>query len=102
MKFKNKSKSFDPTSLGSHSYTTSTNTLQPRIENHDFVKAWLSSDTVAQVAKKLNISPASASAKANYLRNKGVNLPNMERPKPDPNSVEELNKLVAKYQKRAQ
>lgn len=71
------------------------------IDSTEFVRAWMTSKTVDEVAKKMDLPVTSVSSKANNLRAKGVKLPKMQRPAADPNSVEELNKLVAKYQKKA-
>lgn len=72
------------------------------IDSVEFVKAWMTSDTVDEVAEKMGLTKTSVQSKANNLRSKGVLLPKKWRPAVDPNSVEELNKLVAKYQKKAQ
>lgn len=65
--------------------------------NIKFVNAWVDavnrSAGVKSVAQKLDISIESASAKANQLRKKGVELPKMPIRKDD-NDVEMLNAII--------
>lgn len=68
--------------------------------NHKtFVLAWLEAynkkQGVKTVAEKLSVSVPTASAKANYLRKQGVNLPAMPRVRNYGYSVQELNDLIA-------
>ena len=68
--------------------------------NHkSFVAAWIEAYNkqagVPSVASKLNVSIATASAKANYLRKQGVNLPAMPRTRTATHTVEELNEYIA-------
>lgn len=69
------------------------------ITDKRFVTTWMTSKTLQEVATKLKTSKASASARATGLRTRGVALPVMA---PDHNihaTTEELNELVAQYQK---
>ena len=63
-----------------------------------FVVTWVeacnSKGGVQMVARKLNITVPTASAKANYLRKLGVNLPHMPRTRQEDYSVEDLNALI--------
>ena len=67
------------------------------INNIKFVNTWVDavnrSAGVKAVASKLDISIETASAKANALRKKGVELPAMPR-KRDDNDIEMLNSLI--------
>jgi len=67
------------------------------INNIKFVNAWVDavnrSAGVKSVAQKLDIDIKQASAKANVLRRKGVNLPEMPRVW-DQNNVETLNSII--------
>lgn len=67
--------------------------------NHkNFVLAWLEAYSKKQgvpaVAAKLDITVSTASAKANYLRKQGVNLPSMPRTRSYGHTVAELNELI--------
>lgn len=67
--------------------------------NHKtFVLAWVEAYNkslgVRGVATKLNIPVKQASAKANYLRKQGVELPHMPRSRSDDYTVDELNQLI--------
>lgn len=68
--------------------------------NRTFVLAWVDayqkSLGLKAVASKMNMSTASASAKANVLRSKGVKLPHMRSSgRAQDVSVESLNELIA-------
>lgn len=67
------------------------------MSHKDFVVTWVEAHNkkggVAMVARKLNISTSEASAKANYLRRIGVNLPKMVRAKAN-YTVDDLNALI--------
>lgn len=69
------------------------------INHKSFVLAWVEAynkkQGVQAVANKLEVSVSNASAKANYLRRQGVNLPAMPRKRSYGYSVEELNELIA-------
>lgn len=70
------------------------------ITDKRFVKTWMTSDTLGEVAKKLNTTRGSVSAKATTLRGRGVNLP---RKSPSANaytSTDELNQLIASYNEK--
>lgn len=69
-----------------------------KIDSYEFVKIWVTSNTLNDVFEKLEITESQASSKATGLRNRGVKLPKMSR-RPNKNSVEELNKLVERYAK---
>jgi hypothetical protein len=69
-----------------------------RIDSHEFVKVWVTSDSLNDVCERLELSKQQASSKANNLRKRGVKLPKLSR-RPDKNSVHELNKLVERYAK---
>ena len=62
-----------------------------------FVTTWVDAFNkkagVPSVAEKLNISVVSASARANYLRKRGVNIPRMPRARRT-NVTESLNALI--------
>jgi hypothetical protein len=64
----------------------------------DFVIAWVDAHNkktgVVSVAEKFEITPVVASARASYLRKRGVNLPALSRPAVDSSSVEALNKII--------
>jgi len=69
------------------------------INNRRFVKAWMTSQYVSDVAEKLGLTKLQVTSKAGSLRNKGVNLP----PKPrqfDTDSVEQLNKIIESFQEK--
>lgn len=75
-------------------------TRQPRlhVDSYEFVKPWVTSNSLDDVCEKLELTKQQASSKATSLRNRGVKLPKLSR-RPDKNSVEELNKLVERYAK---
>lgn len=64
----------------------------------EFVLAWIEAvkkkQGVEAVATKCDITITRASARANYLRKKGVRLPAMPRTRRLGASVEELNQLI--------
>lgn len=64
--------------------------------NRKFVVAWMTCETVGEVARKLKLTNVQVSAKANGLRKKGVKLPTKQRGEAT-DSVDELNAIVAKY-----
>jgi hypothetical protein len=71
-----------------------------------FVNAWVEAynkkQGVPSVAQRMDISIEKASAKANYLRKKGVHLPPMPRTRAVDNTIEQLNQLIdAKVEQRA-
>lgn len=70
--------------------------MSQEINSIKFVNAWVDavnrSAGVKAVASRLNITVESASAKANNLRSKGVELPAMPMARRD--SVEDLNALI--------
>lgn len=68
--------------------------------NHkSFTLAWVEACSkkqgVQSVANRFDISVSKASAKANYLRKQGVNLPAMPRSRKSGHTIEELNGLIA-------
>lgn len=64
----------------------------------EFVLAWLDARNkgsgVQGVADKCNLTVSRASAKANYLRKRGVKLPHMLRAKSTAMSIDALNQLI--------
>lgn len=71
--------------------------MNTTINNIKFVNAWVDavnkSAGVKSVAEKLNLDIKQTSAKANALRKKGVNLPDMPRVRDD-NNVDTLNAII--------
>jgi len=68
--------------------------------NHKtFTLAWVEAYSkklgVQSVAQRFDITIPKASAKANYLRKQGVNLPAMPRARRSGHTIEELNELIA-------
>lgn len=63
-----------------------------------FVIAWVDAvnkkQGVPAVAQRMDIPVEKASAKANYLRKKGVHLPAMPRTRSADNTIEQLNQLI--------
>lgn len=68
------------------------------INNRKFVKAWMTSDTINDVADKMRMTVSSAYAKAYNLRKRGVNLPDKKRVSTPHDTVEDLNKLIDELQ----
>lgn len=66
------------------------------VTNKRFVKAWMTSDSVSEVAQKLKMTKLGASQRATQLRAKGVKLPR-KNPVHHNFSVDELNQLVEQY-----
>lgn len=70
-----------------------------QISNIKFVNTWCDAvnkaAVVKYVAEKMDMSIESASAKANNLRTKGVELPSMPRVRNN-DSVDDLNALIAR------
>lgn len=68
-----------------------------QVTNKDFVVAWVEAynkgNGVEGVASKLSLEKASVSAKANYLRKQGVELPAMPRGRTG-YSVSDLNQII--------
>jgi len=48
-----------------------------RVDSKEFVKAWVESKTVYEVAKKLNIHPQSAQQRGKKYIQKGIKLKNL-------------------------
>lgn len=67
------------------------------ISDKRFVKAWMTSQTLGEVASKLGMGKQNASAKATTLRRRGVALPTKNPSTELHSSVEELNALVEQY-----
>lgn len=69
------------------------------MNSKSFVLAWVEAynkkSGVPSVAQRLGVSVSTASARANYLRKQGVNLPAMPRAQQVEHSKEELNELIA-------
>lgn len=67
-------------------------------EYKDFVIAWMDSYKkgagVKTVAEKCNLTITTASAKANYMRKRGVKLPAMKRVRASGLDVDALNQLI--------
>lgn len=68
-------------------------------DDREFVKVWMTSNSIHQVAIKLGREKRSVQSKASKLRSFGVRLPKFSAVKPDLNSPAELNKLIDKYTK---
>lgn len=68
------------------------------MNNRTFVLAWVEAykkkTGVPSVASKLNLSVSTVSARANYLRTQGVNLPKMPKRQRLDMSIEDLNQLI--------
>jgi len=63
----------------------------------DFVRAWMSSATLDQVAQKTGMHTATASTRATRLRRKGVKMPMLHRGGGHGRlNVAELNALIEK------
>ena len=69
------------------------------VDDEDFVKAWLASSSVKEVADSLGLSVNSASVRAVALRKAGVSLPKYVRRKRDID-VDALNKLIKGYKRK--
>lgn len=63
------------------------------INAEKFVKAWQSSKSAKDAAKKLGVSAFYASSRASYYRRMGVDLKKFKTGKP-PLKIEELGKLI--------
>jgi hypothetical protein len=48
-----------------------------RVDSKEFVKAWVESKTVYEVARKLNINPQSAQQRGKKYMEKGIKLKNL-------------------------
>ena len=71
--------------------------MNATIDDKTFVTTWVDAYNkgrgVAGVAEKLNLDHTQASAKANVLRRKGVNLPAMPRGRVG-YSIDDLNQII--------
>lgn len=71
--------------------------MNTTVNSKDFVVAWVDSynkgQGIAGVARRTKLEHAQVSAKANSLRNQGVNLPAMPRGRVG-FSVEDLNQII--------
>lgn len=65
----------------------------PLVNNEEFVKAWMTSKNIKEVARKTGMTPDACSSRASYLRNVGVRIPRFQKTwqKVD---VEGLNTIV--------
>lgn len=72
-----------------------------QVEAHEFVKVYMTATTIEEVATKLGISKQSVYTRSGTLRKRGVHLPVKERPQVDPNTPEELNKLIARLERKS-
>lgn len=71
---------------------------RPRINNREFVVTYMNSNSIAEIAKNMNISESSVSVKAYYLRKLGVKLPKMRRSANDKQlEIAQLNSLIKKH-----
>lgn len=73
-----------------------------RVDNRDFVVAYMNSKSLDEVAKVTGMKDGrSVSAKATYLRKMGVKLPKLYRSKKitDELEIAQLNSLIKKYSK---
>lgn len=68
------------------------------VTNEEFVVAWMTNETVADVAKALKIGEGTVQVRASNLRKAGVSLPHKKR-LGTPIPVEKLNRLVKKHSK---
>ena len=64
------------------------------VKPYDFVVAWNSSKTTAEVSAKLNMPKNIVLARAANYRKVGVNLKTLERSRSNRINVEELNKII--------
>lgn len=70
-------------------------TTRKLVSNEDFVKAFITADSTAEVAEKTGLTIGSVRLRASKLRKAGVNLPTFVR-KPRPIDVDALNELIKK------
>lgn len=73
--------------------------MPKRIDNREFVVAWLNSKSLEEVAKNCGMaSAASAQAKAHGLRKLGVKLPKFSQTRIDRDlEIAQLNSLIKKH-----
>lgn len=69
-------------------------TIKPRVSDADFVRCFLSSVSNDECATRCGLTPASVSARAAKLRNKGVKLPRYDRAVRQ-TEVDSLNALIS-------
>lgn len=67
----------------------------PSVDYAEFVKLWVSSESASSVAEELGIKVTSASAIANRLRKKGVDLKRFPRRDSQEVDVKRLNRIAA-------
>lgn len=67
--------------------------------SEQFIEAWMSSDSLQEVADKLNIQRFSVYARAQEWRKRGVKLPKLREERATGNKldVSDLNNLIAEY-----
>lgn len=66
----------------------------PSVNYDTFVKIWIASGSVGQVAKELGIQKTTASAIAGRIRRAGVELKKFERRVKQPINVKRLNRIA--------
>lgn len=74
-----------------------------KVDNRDFVVAWTTSRTTDDVMAATGLSKPAISARAKYLKSKGVKLKKLERPsmaRLDTLEVAQLNSLINKYSEK--
>lgn len=64
------------------------------VNNKQFVQAWLKNGGRESVGKRCGMNVQQESAKALYLRKRGVNLPKLDRHYNEDYSVAYLNSLI--------
>lgn len=67
---------------------------RPSINYEDFVRKWVASDTIAEVAEHFGIARTSATAIASRLRKNGVELKHFARRGSQEIDVKALNKIA--------
>lgn len=70
-----------------------------RVDNRDFVVAWMTSETLDDVVKATGMTKPGVQYKAKTLRDKGVKLPKLKRQTLGDLEIAQLNSLVNKYKK---
>lgn len=74
--------------------TARKNPRPSKVSREVFCRTWNTSESVAEVAEKLNMNPASAVSKASVLRKSGVNLKHFKQGRPKSVSAESLNEIL--------
>lgn len=77
--------------------------MRRNVSAEDFVVAWVTADTVRDVAIATGLTVAAVYSRSNSMRKHGVDLPQFKRPGRNlytGKRVTELNALIRKYTKR--